>query len=64
MTRRASTPHVYGQSNLGFGLSFAKILAGRRISDIQAWFGAQSAITLAHGQPVFDLVRSTRSPFS
>jgi hypothetical protein len=26
-------------------------------------FGAPSAITLAHGQPVFALVRSTRSPF-
>ena len=44
-------------------LSFAKMLAGRRINVLQPCFGAQSAITLAHGQPVLALVRSTRSPF-
>jgi hypothetical protein len=47
-----------------FNLSFAKMLAGRRINDLRPCFGAQSAITLAHGQPVLALVRSTRSPFS
>ncbi len=45
-------------------LSFAKMRAGRRINDLQPCFGAQFAITLAHGQPVLALVRSTRSPFS
>src|ERR1700733_12522570 len=40
------------------------MLAGRRINDIQPWFGAPSAITLVHGQSVFAVVRSTRSPFS
>ncbi len=48
----------------GKDLSLAKMLAGRRINDLQPWFGPPSAITLAHGQPVFALVRSTRSPFS
>jgi transposase len=45
-------------------LSFAKMLAGRRISDLQAWFREQSAITRAHGQPVFALVRSACSRVS
>jgi hypothetical protein len=40
------------------------MFAGGRINDLQPWVGAPSAITLAHGQPVFALVRSTRSPFS
>src|ERR1039458_8288031 len=47
-----------------YRVSFAKMLAGQRISDIQAWFRAPSAITRAHGQPVFALVRSTGPPFS
>jgi hypothetical protein len=38
------------------------MLAGRRINDLQPWFGAPSAITLAHEQPVFALVRSCASP--
>jgi putative transposase len=42
-------------------LSFAKMLAGQRISELEPWFGGQSAITLAHGQPVFALVRSCGS---
>jgi len=39
-------------------LSFAKMLASRRISEVQPWFGAESAITRPHGQPVLAVVRS------
>ena len=61
-----SYSHGVGVSNRNSGrpLSFAKMVAGRRINDLQPWFGAPSAITLTHGQPVFALVRSTRWAFS